>query len=176
MTEINSLLVGRRELGQLFGLTSSRIGQLIEQGVLPPPESHGRYNLAACVKAYVRHLREGGERSKAQREFTEARTAWMHSRAEKAAAEAAWANGNMLPAELVTAAGVAFIGVARDRFLTLPNLLASKCGVLESPQEVFEAAHEIVVEALNQFSRLNAAEILRAGGLDVSPDRDVPRG
>lgn len=42
-------------IAQVFGLTPRRIQQLVAEGILPRGE-RGRYDLAACVRAYITYL------------------------------------------------------------------------------------------------------------------------
>ena len=45
------------EVGQALGLTVRRIQQLVRAGVMPKPETKGRYDLQACTRGYAKNQR-----------------------------------------------------------------------------------------------------------------------
>jgi len=43
-----------------FGLTRGQVAYLIRRGILPPPISHGRFDLASAIKAFSAHVHRQG--------------------------------------------------------------------------------------------------------------------
>src|ERR1700730_13706393 len=96
---LEGLIVTRATLASVLGCTGSRVGQLVEAGVISQ-HGHGRYALVECVRKVVRYQRNGGgERSKAQQRFSQARAEWMEARSAKACLEQAKLVGELVPAE-----------------------------------------------------------------------------
>jgi phage terminase Nu1 subunit (DNA packaging protein) len=152
--EIEELVVSRAELARCLGLSGSRVGQLVEEKAIPAPETHGTYKLAASTRAYCRYQRDtGGEKSKAGADFSAARAEWMRSTAAKAKLELQARSDEFVPMEAVTEAWCAIGTVMRQRYLAVPNQLAARHAVLDTPQKLFDAAMEeinLVLEALNK--------------------------
>jgi phage terminase Nu1 subunit (DNA packaging protein) len=143
----------------VLGLSGTRIGQLTADGTIPAPERHGRYRLAACVRAYCEYSR-ADSKSKGSKAFVDARAAWMASRARKAALEEKAVAEKFIPAEAVDEAWAAIGTILRTRYLAVPNRLASRFAEFKTPQGLFDACMSEINDVLTEINRMDAAESL----------------
>jgi phage terminase Nu1 subunit (DNA packaging protein) len=158
--EIEELEVSRAELARCLGLSGSRIAQLVEEKVIPLPETHGKYKLAASTRAYCRYQRDvGGERSKGAAEFSIARTEWMKSRARKAKLEEQAASDEFIPTAVMTEAWCAIGTVMRQRYLAVPSRLAAQHATLDTPQRLFDCAMNLINESLEEIQKLDLKDL-----------------
>lgn len=51
------------ELADALGITSRRVQQLAEQGIIPAPKKRGEYDWIACTAAFLRHSKETSKQS-----------------------------------------------------------------------------------------------------------------
>jgi phage terminase Nu1 subunit (DNA packaging protein) len=158
--EIEDLEVTRAELARCLGLSGSRIAQLVEEKVIPPPETHGKYKLAASTRAYCRYQRDvGGERSKGAAEFSSARTEWMKSRARKAALEEKALSDEYIPVAVMTEAWCAIGSVMRQKYLSVPSRLAAQHATLDTPQRLFDCALTLINDALEELEKFDPSTL-----------------
>jgi phage terminase Nu1 subunit (DNA packaging protein) len=153
VSNLEELTVSKQELATtVLGLSTARVGQLVAEGIIPPPVEHGRYRLAECVRKYCEHTRSDS-RSRGSKAFTDARTRWMESKARKAALEEKALSDEYIPVAVMNAGWCAIGSILRTRYLSVPNRLASRFAEFKTPQELFAAAMEeinLVLEALNK--------------------------
>jgi phage terminase Nu1 subunit (DNA packaging protein) len=128
--------------------------------VIPPPEAHGKYRLAQSLRAYCRYQQDiSGERSKGAAEFSAARTEWMKSKARKAALEEKALSDEFVPTEAVTEAWCAIGTVLRQRYLSVPNRLASRFAEFQTPQGLFDACMSEINDVLTELNRMDGHEL-----------------
>ena len=156
--DLATLTVTRQELATLLGLSSARIGQMVGEGTIPAPETHGRYRLTESVKRYCEYTR-ADSKSKGSKKFTDARAEWMASKARKAAIEEKALSNEFVPMEAVTEAWCAIGAVMRQKYLAVPSRLAAQFSMLQSPQAVFDLAMREVDDVLEELHKLDVKTI-----------------
>jgi len=168
--DIEQLIVSRAELARVLGLSGSRITQLVEERVIPAPKAHGKYKLAASVRAYCRYSRDiGGERSKGAADFAAARVRWMQSKARRAAIEERAASSEFIPVATMIQGWEAISAVLRTRYRGVPNRLAARFATLRSPQDLFDASMAEINSVLEELNRLDV-DALVDSICEKSPD------
>jgi len=174
--DIEDLEVSRAELARCLGLSGSRIAQLVEEKVIPAPETHGKYRLAASTRAYCRYQRDiGGERSKAGADFSAARAEWMRSRARKAKLEEKALSDQFISVDAMNQAWCAIGTILRTNYLSVPNRLAARFATIRSAQELFDAAMaeiNLVLETLNKSDGSELNYLFEAPGGDEIENAD----
>ena len=158
---LSEITAGRSELAGAFGLTGSRISQLVREGVLPAPTGHGQFPLVECFQRYTAYQREGtgGDRMKLAGEFSAARADWMKARARKAALEEKALSDEFVSVADMDTAWCAIGANLRTRYLGVPNRLAAQFSMLQSPQAVFDIAMREINEVLEELQRTDANKL-----------------
>jgi phage terminase Nu1 subunit (DNA packaging protein) len=155
---LEELTVSRQELATLLGLSSARVGQMVGAGTIPAPIEHGRYRLAECVRKYCEYTRSDS-RSKGSKKFTDARAEWMASKARKAALEEQAASDEFIPVAAMNEAWCAIGTVLRQRYLSVPNRLASRFAEFKTAQGLFDACMSEINDVLTELNRMDGHEL-----------------
>lgn len=176
-------LRGTKNIAQLFGITTRRVQQLTEDGVLHAQGNPRKYDLVPTIQAYIRYLSDkayGREQKEAISDLNEAKLD-AEARYKSAKAEMEELRLKELQGELHSAADVEAIVTAhvmqvRALFMSLPGKLALDCAALttapETAARITAEVHDLL-EQLAAFAYDPAAYqqlVLARNGLD---DLDV---
>ena len=153
-------------------MSDEQLRALVRRGILPKA-ARGRYDLVACVQAYVTHLREiaaGRQSEGSEYDLVAERARLAAEQADAQAMKNEQMRGDSVPRleveELVTAA----YSACQRRFLALPTAVAPRVSI-ESETRVCEAiVREYVEEALEEIAEIPVASVARNQG-DASVDR-----
>jgi phage terminase Nu1 subunit (DNA packaging protein) len=156
--KLEDLEVSRVELAKALGLSGSRVGQLVAEGILPAGE-HGKYPLVACLEA-DRVRRKSGESAKDRAAFISARTRLLEAKAETAEIEREERLGVLVNGEVFGDVMIGFYSVVGTRLLGLPNMLGSHFSKLRSGREAFDWLQKEIYAALEQLSELDSAGLV----------------
>lgn len=136
-------------IAKLMDVTERRVQQLANEGVIPKPAKHGKYEILPCVVGYIRHLRgmmngEAGDLMSEKMRLTRAQ-------ADKAEIEAA-----RIKCELVSLADAergwsALVGAFRAKMLTLPPRAAT-AALNKTEPDAERILTDMVYEALAELS------------------------
>jgi phage terminase Nu1 subunit (DNA packaging protein) len=152
-------------LAKLFNLTDVRIQQLAKAGVCVKV-AHGRYDLWASIKGYVKYLQEravgrgveGG--SDDQSDYQKYRAQLYKARASKEAAQAALMVGKVHDGEIIEKVWGDMIANAKTRIMAIPTKAAGKVqSVLPLPQ-VEAILREPCLEALRELADYDPARLV----------------
>jgi len=143
--------VSTSELAAIFGITTRRIAQLVEERVLVRT-SRGAFDLGEAVRGYMSY-REGklavklgaGPLHEAKRRYLEART----KAAELAADERV---GRLVPASQVEASFAAIATAVRSALLSLPKVCAARLSLVQGVVETEKLLRAAIEEALTELS------------------------
>lgn len=152
--------VSREFLALLFGLSVRRVQQLVEKRVIPDAVTHGEYDMASCVQAYIQHLRgriaQGGDTMAKQK------VRILKARADSAELERAKLQGKLVPAVEVGDAWRALVAVIRQNLLTVPTKVAALLGMARSASEAQQILKTAINEALEGLNRFDLSAIVEA--------------
>jgi hypothetical protein len=157
-------LVGRAELMFALSISTSRVSQIVREKIIPEPDAHGKYPLLACIRRFVQYQRAGGERSKTQTDFTEARTAWMQQRAAKAALEREMLERALVRTDDMVQLARPCMIAARQRLLAVPPQIGSRWSSFKTPQDAVAFVERAVHEALNEIASMDFMAIAKSIG------------
>ena len=156
--------VSKRKLAQLFGVTSRRIEQLIEDGVISGTKAHNnrlKFDLEETIKKYVQYLSDkakGRSQSETEADLKEqklrAEIALKESQGELHRLRTDIALGNYIPIEAVKADYSRFFIIFKNFANTLPSKLAGRLTGVITPVEVREIEHEMqedIKRSLEEF-------------------------
>ncbi|MGH7856215.1 MAG: terminase small subunit, Nu1, partial [Candidatus Binatia bacterium] len=136
-------------IAKLFNVTDRRVRQLAEQGIVPRPDRRGKYDLAACIRGYVKYLQEcafGAGTADLQAE----RGRLIRARADMAELELGERRAELIPAEELVRNLTWFVTAARSRLLALPRRIALRVDP-KNPRELetaVDAEIRLILEEL----------------------------
>lgn len=181
-------LRGTQTIAKLFGVTTRRIQQLTEDGVLTAQGKPHKYDLVPTIQAYIRYLSDkayGREKKEAISDLSEAKLdAEARYRAAKADMEELRLKemqGELHNAEDVEGIVTAHVMQVRSLMMAMPGKLAVDCAVLTSAPAVAARITEEVHSVLEQLANFeyNPAEYQQAARarygletLDIEEDED----
>lgn len=177
MSDPASPSVPAKTLAGLFSLTEVRIQQLAKAGVIKKV-AHGRYDLWASIKGYVRYLQDrsvgrgagDGEGS----EYNKHRARLFKARADEAEMRAAIMRGDCHDAEAVRECWLEGQANFRARLLGVPSKGAQAVEGMSTIAERKAVLEKLVHEALNELSDYDAKQLTerwaREHAADVSSD------
>lgn len=120
-------------LAKFFGLTSRRVQQLVDDGVLPAKRVGNKniYEFLPCAQAYIHHLQSKAagqetklEKADLERKKLEEEVGWKGAKREMAEIELAVRRGEVHRAEHVREMFEGMISYARAGFLSIPGRVA----------------------------------------------------
>jgi len=142
------------ELAVVLGLSSKRIRQMVEDGIMHP-SGKNEYPLAACVHSYQRFLRlqmPSEEDTKLEKARRKAEITLKASKAEIAKLEAAELQGKMHRSEDVAAMTEDLIYSIRGMLTALPGRVAVDAQAAQSSAEAEEIVREQVFLIMEELS------------------------
>jgi len=157
-------------IAKVLKLTPRHVTRLAEQGVIPLPNSDGKYDLVPCVQAYIEFLRmrHGGSKSvKSAQKFSAERARLYEMKADIAEVERARLVGDLVSAEEVETVWTDLVAVAKARMLAIPSKMAPRLALISSPTKIRELLDSELSAALGELA--GAAEV------DLDPGQEYPR-
>ena len=147
------------ELADCFGVTTRYVQQLVTDQVLPKPAVKGAYDLLACCKAMVAHLKSERDPKELQAE----KIRLTRAQADKAEIEIARMEGELIPLADAERVWCALVGAFRAKMLTVPYRAAVESAG-KSEKEIERIVEDMVYEALTELSNWKPDEEEPEGG------------
>ena len=168
-------------VARVLNLSERRVQQLVKEGVLPKPIK-GKYDLIACVQAYIKYLQERAFGKDAAPQDTHLeRARLLKAQADKTELEVATMRGSLVPVETVEADWVSMVMSCRSKLLSIPSRSAFQIATLSDAHEIERflkrSIHEAVAELADQekyadIDTLSADETDGDLGLDTAAGTD----
>jgi len=143
--------VSTADLAKVFGISTRRIAQLVEERVLVRT-ARGMFDLGEAVRSYLSYREQrlavklgAGPLHEARRRYLEART----RTAELAAEERV---GKLVPADQVEASFAAVVTAVRSHLLAVPAKVAARAGMCKTAVEVKALLQAEIAEALSELA------------------------
>ena len=115
---------GSSEIAQILGIGVRRLQQLTKEGIIPKI-SHGKYEIAAVVNAYLNwRLSEQANAQKEDVDLRKERTLLTRAQRKKAEIELGVLNGEVHKSDDVRRVMTVMLGSFRARCLTIPDRTA----------------------------------------------------
>ena len=145
-------------VAKVLNLSERRVQQLVQEGILPKPEK-GRYDLIACVRAYIKYLQERAYgRDAAPQDTHLERARLLRAQADKTELEVAVLRGNLVPIEKVESDWMTIIMAARSRLLAIPSKTAFQIAALKDPHEIERFLKRLIYEALTELAQTEISD------------------
>jgi len=142
-----------KELADVLMLTTRRVQQLAQGGVLPRKTPRGPFDLVPSIQAYVRFLKESAGASDEVidgESHEQARTRLTKARADIHERTAMQLRGELIHADDIEAAWTKIVTMVRQHLIALPDRVAPRAHDSESLEEtrgfLKEGVHEILQE------------------------------
>jgi phage terminase Nu1 subunit (DNA packaging protein) len=153
MTDSTEINIKTAELAEVLMLTTRRVQQLAQGGVLPRKTPRGPFDLIPAVQAYVRYLKESGGVSDEVvdgESHEQARTRLTKARADIHERTAMQLRGELIHADDIEAAWMKIVTMVRQHLIALPDRVAPKVQDAETLEEtrgfLKGGVHEILQE------------------------------
>lgn len=154
-------LVDSKTIAALFGVTTRRVQQLTQEGVISATKqgNANRYDLLATIQKYIRYLTEkanGREPTKKDAETEgrklEAEADLKRSKADMAALQLKELEGKMHRSEDVEAVMTDLVYTIRSMLMALPGRLAVDVVAVKTPAEASEVIRAEVYKVLEELA------------------------
>ena len=139
-------------IAKILNLSERRVQQLVKEGILPKTEK-GKYDLIACVRAYIKYLQERafGKGAAPQDTHLE-RARLLKAQADKTEMEVDTLRGNLIPVETVEADWLTMVMSCRSKLLAIPSRTAFQIATLDDAHEIERFLKRSVAEALTELT------------------------
>lgn len=148
-------IVSAGVLCDYLNLTERNLHQLVQAKVLARHD-HGLYDLKACTQAYITHIKNRIEKSKAATEgtLTSERARLTKAKADEAELKARARAGELVEISDVARAWDKIASVLRARMLTIPSKLAARLATTSKAADVQRALEREINDALSALSKV----------------------
>lgn len=140
-------------VAKVLNLSERRVQQLVREGILPKPIK-GKYDLIACVRAYIKYLQERAFGKDAAPQDTHLeRARLLKAQADKTELEVDTLRGNLIPLEQVESDWRGIVMACRSKLLSIPSRSAFQIATLSDTHEIERFLKRSIYEALNELAK-----------------------
>lgn len=165
--------VNQRTLAEMLDLTPQRINQLVIENIIPKTE-HGRYELVACVKAYIQFIRKRPSSNNVNADdYNAQRTRLTKAKADMAEMEKEQMANNLIPVTDVTDAWETMAMNMRTKLLAIPTRTATSVFAADNVIDAKRILKENINEALKELSSVEIRTNNPIRAADVGDDSDA---
>lgn len=142
-------------VAKILNLSERRVQQLVKEDILPKPEK-GKYDLIACVRAYIKYLQERAFGKDAAPQDTHLeRARLLKAQADKTELEVDTLRGNLMPVETIEADWLTMVMACRSRLLSIPSKTAFQIATLSDAHEIERFLKRVIYEALTELASMD---------------------
>ena len=154
-------LVDSKIIAQLFGVTTRRVQQLAQEGIISATKqgNANKYDLLPTIQRYIKHLSEKANRKEATKKDTEtegrrleAEADLKRSKADMAALQLKELEGKMHRSEDVEAVMTDLVYTIRSMLMALPGRLAVDVVSAKTAAEASEVIRAEVYKVLEELA------------------------
>jgi len=151
-SDVSTIVVNTDTIAKIFGLTSRRVRQLVEEGIIERV-GHGRFQLIETTNKYITYLRLASENEDSLEE-TLGYEKFLHERAkrEKAELQLAHIKNQMHRSEDIEQVMNSMLSNFRARLLALPSKVAPSLVARENINMIEHLIQDEIYEALTELS------------------------
>ena len=149
------LIVSTKVVADMFDVTTRRVGQLCEEGILTKIKQ-GSFELVPTVRDYIRFLKARNdtvsETTSVAEEFNKEHTLLEKAKREKAELEVALMKGQCHASEDVEREMTKMLSAFRSRVLSIPSKVAPKASVTDDITAIEAMLRDELYNALKELS------------------------
>ncbi|WP_270501329.1 hypothetical protein [Clostridium butyricum] len=171
---VEKVTVSSTVLSNLFGLTTRRIRQLENEGVIQKI-ARGKYSLQDNIKSYITYIKASADLKENKTEagkidYDEEHALLERRKREKIELELAAMRGTMHYSEDVERVMNDMLSNFKARILALPSRAAPRLITLSTIADIQEILQNEVLDALNEMSKYNPNDFYSNEYVDVLDD------
>lgn len=171
---VEQVTVSSTVLSNLFGLTTRRIRQLENEGVIQKI-ARGKYSLQDNIKSYITYIKASADLKKNKIEegkidYDEEHALLERRKREKMELELAAMRGTMHYSEDVERVMNDMLSNFKAKILALPSRAAPRLITLSTIADIQEVLQNEVLDALNEMSQYNPNDFYSDEYVDVLDD------
>lgn len=136
-------------IAKLLDMTSRRVQQLANEGVIPKPKDRGQYEIIPCVVGYIKHIK--GMLNGDAGDLATEKTRLTKAQADKAEIETARLKRDLISLADAENGWAALVGSFRSKMLTVPPR-AALAVTKKTEREAERILTDMVYEALAELS------------------------
>jgi phage terminase Nu1 subunit (DNA packaging protein) len=144
--------VGLNELTSWLGLTSRRVIQMVEEGIIIK-EGRGKYPLKVCITSYIEHLKRQAEGTGRRSELGEEKLLTARIERKRRELEYAEHEGSLVTVESHRAAMAEAFDLVRSNIRNLPGSVAPRLVGIDDPRDIQQILAPAVDDALRAIVR-----------------------
>ena len=156
----NEIVVSTKVVADMLDVTSRRVGQLCEEGILTKVKN-GSFLLVPTIRNYIRYLKTKNDTERPAdgdiaEEFSKEHTLLERAKREKAELEVALMKGNVHASEDVEREMTKMLGAFRARVLAIPSKLAPRVAIIDDATKIEDMIRSEVYSALKELSEYDS--------------------
>jgi|SaaInlV_120m_DNA_4_1040238.scaffolds.fasta_scaffold28083_2 hypothetical protein len=153
MTSITLPDCSASDLAEITGITTQRIHQLVQQGVIHKTE-RGVFNLPESVNSYCEYIRGVSRGSDTKKEENTHRNKLLEAKADIAQMEARIMKGDLLNADQVYRDNFTMGTMLKNNLLSIPDRIGQIVAAETDPFKVYEIIETEVNNSLNSIVKM----------------------
>lgn len=153
--DATELIVSTKVVADILDVTTRRIGQLCEEGILSKVKN-GSFQLVPTIRNYIRFLKTKNDVASAtgdvEEEFNKEHMLLEKAKREKAELEVSLMKGTVHASEDVEREMIKMLSAFRSRVLAIPSKVAPRAGATDDITAIEEMLRDEVYNALKELS------------------------
>ncbi len=177
INNVDQVTVSSTVLANLFGLTSRRIRQLENEGVIKKI-ARGKYSLQDNIKSYITFIKTSSDLKENKTEegkidYDEEHALLERRKREKIELELAAMRGTMHFSEDVQRVMNDMLSNFKAKILALPSRVAPRLMGIDTIADIQETLQSEVLEVLGELSKYNPSDFYSEKYVDVIDDETI---
>ncbi|MBN1039035.1 hypothetical protein DVW12_10005 [Clostridium botulinum] len=173
---VDQVTVSSTVLANLFGLTTRRIRQLENEGIIKKV-ARGKYSLQENIKSYITFIKASADLKESKTEegkidYDEEHALLERRKREKIELELAAMRGTMHYSEDVERVMTDMLSNFKAKVLALPSRVAPSLITLNNIADIQEALQSEVLDVLGELSEYNPSDFYSEEYVDVVEDEN----
>jgi phage terminase Nu1 subunit (DNA packaging protein) len=154
--------LGLKQIASLLDLSSSRILQLANQGIIPK-DARGQYELVSSVRGYINYLRENSVVNvKSSMSLAEAKQRKLVAEAKLTELEYALEKGQVIRIDEVEPQWESLVIALKTKLLAIPSKATPLLVSQETMPYINKVLTDFISEALNELAKGTDVEFIEA--------------
>jgi len=151
MSELETVKSKLDLLAEILNITTRRVQQLADDGIIPKPDKPGAYDIPVCVQSFYYHEFCGSQNEEEELDGRYERARKAKAEADRIEFDLEIKRGLYIEAETVKNEIEKSIGNCRAKLLALPRKFTPQISAAQDPNEIEKILDSGIKEALNEL-------------------------